>query len=275
MSMNNPEDLQPISHMMRLDGRRALIVGGCGHIGTMVAETLSSLGASIVLVDLPEKLPEGAASQFDIKPSNIVRGLSCDLLNENSTRDSIRSAINIMGGLDILVHCAGYVGTSDINGWNVPFEDQTSAAFNQGLQINLTSAFTTVQEASTALSTSGYSSVILFSSIYGLNGPNWSLYENTDMCNPLGYGASKGGLLQLMRYLATTLAPYTRVNATSPGGILRDQPTVFQEKYKERTPLGRLATEQDLMGAVAYLASDMSSYVTGLNLVVDGGWTIW
>ena len=95
------------------------------------------------------------------------------------------------------------------------------------------------------------------------------------MANPVGYGASKGGILQLTRYLATELAPSVRVNSISPGGVSRGQPKQFQERYVSKTPLGRMATEEDLKGAVAYLASDLSRYVTGHNLVVDGGWTAW
>jgi len=95
------------------------------------------------------------------------------------------------------------------------------------------------------------------------------------MANPSGYGASKGGLLQLMRHLATVLAPEVRVNAISPGGVWRQQPEAFHDRYRARTPLGRMATEEDLKGAAAYLASDLSSYVTGHNLIVDGGWTAW
>jgi NAD(P)-dependent dehydrogenase (short-subunit alcohol dehydrogenase family) len=91
----------------------------------------------------------------------------------------------------------------------------------------------------------------------------------------LAYSASKGGLLQLMRHLATLLAPKVRVNAISPGAIERAQPKAFRRRYAERTPLKRLGREEDLKGAVAYLASDLSAYVTGHNLVVDGGWTAW
>lgn len=273
MQMNNR--YRPINTLISLNDRKSLVIGGCGHIGSMVVETLCGLGSNVVLIDLPEKEPSTCAGQFNTNSSNIIHGLACDLTDESSTRNSVRSAIKIMNGLDILVHCAGYVGTSEITGWNVPFEEQTAKSFNQGLQINLTSAFITVQEASKSLSVSQHSSIILFSSIYGINGPDLNLYNNTNMSNPMGYGASKGGLLQLMRYLATTLAPNTRVNTISPGGILRGQPEVFQARYVTKTPLRRLATEEDLSGAVAYLASDMSSYVTGLNLVVDGGWTTW
>ena len=95
------------------------------------------------------------------------------------------------------------------------------------------------------------------------------------MSNPAAYGASKAGLLQFTRWLSTTLAPEIRVNSISPGGIFRNQPTEFVNRYEARTPIGRMAKEDDFRGAMAYLASDLSGYVTGQNLVVDGGWGIW
>jgi NAD(P)-dependent dehydrogenase (short-subunit alcohol dehydrogenase family) len=106
-------------------------------------------------------------------------------------------------------------------------------------------------------------------------GPDLSLYEETNLGNPAAYAATKGGLLQLTRWLATVLAPDVRVNAISPGGVWRNQPEDFLKRYVAKTPLRRMATEEDLKGAVAYLASDLSAYVTGHNLVVDGGWTTW
>ena len=95
------------------------------------------------------------------------------------------------------------------------------------------------------------------------------------MANPAAYGASKGGLMQLTRWLSTTLAPKIRVNAISPGGIFRNQPDIFVKRYEEKTPLARMATESDFIGAVAYLASDMSRYMTGQNMIIDGGWGSW
>ena len=112
-------------------------------------------------------------------------------------------------------------------------------------------------------------------SIYGMVGPDMRLYEGTTMGNPAAYAASKGGLLQFTRWLATILAPEVRVNSITPGGVWRNQPEAFHERYKARTPLRRMAHEEDFKGAVAYLASDLSSYVTGHNLLVDGGWTVW
>jgi len=117
--------------------------------------------------------------------------------------------------------------------------------------------------------------IINIASIYGEYGPDWRLYEGTDMSNPAAYGASKGGLIQFTRWLATTIGPHVRVNAISPGGIFRNQPKKFVSRYESKTPLARMATEDDFSGAVAYLASDLSKYVTGQILSVDGGWGVW
>jgi NAD(P)-dependent dehydrogenase (short-subunit alcohol dehydrogenase family) len=117
--------------------------------------------------------------------------------------------------------------------------------------------------------------IVNIGSIYGTYGPDWSLYEGTKMSNPAAYAASKGGLIQLTHWLATTVSPEIRVNAISPGGIFRNQPGEFVKRYESRTPLGRMANEEDFRGAIAYLASDLSKYVTGVNLAVDGGWGAW
>ncbi|MDO8629190.1 MAG: SDR family oxidoreductase, partial [Phycisphaerales bacterium] len=121
----------------------------------------------------------------------------------------------------------------------------------------------------------GRGSIINIASIYGSYGPDLRLYAGTAMGNPAAYAASKGGLIQLTRWLATVLAPHVRVNSISPGGVFRNQPEEFVQRYEARTPLGRMATDDDLRGAMLYLASDLSRYVTGQNLSVDGGWGVW
>jgi NAD(P)-dependent dehydrogenase (short-subunit alcohol dehydrogenase family) len=117
--------------------------------------------------------------------------------------------------------------------------------------------------------------IINIASIYGSYGPDWSLYKDTDMGNPAAYAATKGGLIQFTRWLATTISPAVRVNAISPGGVLRNQPKSFQNRYESRVPLARMASEQDFKGALAYLSCDLSAYVTGHILEVNGGWGAW
>jgi NAD(P)-dependent dehydrogenase (short-subunit alcohol dehydrogenase family) len=250
--------MRSLTELTDLRGRRALVAGGAGHIGRACVETLSELGADVAVLD---RAGDGA--------------IVADLSDEKATRAAVRRARDELGGLDILVHCAALVGQDDRAGWSVPFAEQTVEAWDAALRVTLTSAFVLVQEGREALAASGRGSVVLFGSIYGNVGPDPALYAGTPLENPTAYGASKGGVLQLVRYLATTLAPRVRVNAISPGGVERGQPDDFRSRYTARTPLGRMATEEDVKGAVAYLASDLSSYVTGHNLVVDGGWTAW
>jgi NAD(P)-dependent dehydrogenase (short-subunit alcohol dehydrogenase family) len=218
-----------------------------------------------------------AATASRVKKSYGVETLPLvvDLSDEEAVRSVPTTLVERFGRLDILVNCAALVGTSELKGWAVPFPEQRSDTWRLALEVNLTAAFVLVQACAGALATSGNGSVINMGSIYGMAGPDMGLYKDTPLGNPAAYAASKGGLLQLTRYLATVLAPRVRVNAISPGGVWRNQPEAFHQRYVSRTPLGRMATEEDLKGAVAYLASDLSAYVTGHNLVVDGGWTAW
>jgi len=157
----------------------------------------------------------------------------------------------------------------------VPFEQQTDEAFDLATRLNLTVPFSLTRRLAPLLRARGNGSVINVSSIYGLVGPNLSLYAGTPMGNPAAYAATKGGLGQLTRYLSTVLAPQVRVNAFAPGGIERGQDGAFVARYEGLTPLGRMATEDDFRGVVTWLAGDGSAYVTGQVIGVDGGWTAW
>jgi NAD(P)-dependent dehydrogenase (short-subunit alcohol dehydrogenase family) len=167
------------------------------------------------------------------------------------------------------------VGSSNLQGWSTPFEEQSIETWRRAFEVNLTAAFHLCQLFAPQLRTSSNGTIINISSIYGGIGPDWGLYEGTLMGNPAAYSVSKGGLLQLTRWLSTTMAPLVRVNTISPGGIYRNQPDAFVKRYKSKTPLKRMATEDDFRGAIAYLATNMSRYVTGQNIIVDGGWGVW
>ena len=265
--------MRTLKQLSDLQDRVALITGGAGHIGRVIAESFAELGASIAVLDLDQTVivADEIAQAYNVK----TLPLSVDLTDISAVQSAPQKVVDELGRLDILIHSAAYGGDTKFPGWAVPFAEQTTEAWDRALRVNLTSAFALAQAARPPLIDSGHGSIVLISSIYGLVGPDMSLYEGTSMANPAGYGASKGGLLQLMRYLATVLAPDVRVNAISPGGVWRQQPEQFHERYRTRTPLGRMATEEDLKGAAAYLSSDLSNYVTGHNLVVDGGWTTW
>lgn len=269
--------MRKLSELMDLTGRCALVTGGAGHLGLAAAESLAELGARVAVLDLDAGACARAVEALNGVRRDSAVPIACDLSDEQSTRRAAGRAIEEFGRLDILVHAAAFVGTTRMPGWAVPFAQQTVEAWEAGMRVNLTSAFVLAQETRAALSRGARGSIILISSIYGLVGSDPAVYAGSGMNadRVLAYSASKGGLLQLMRHLATLLAPAVRVNAISPGGVERGQPEAFRKRYAERTPLARLATEEDFKGAIAYLASDLSAYVTGHNLVVDGGWTAW
>jgi len=266
--------IRSINKLMDLSGRRALITGANGGLGRIITQTLAELGADLVLLDRPG-VPLVEQAGDIAKAANVDVTVRYGDLENQDERQALIKELNQHGGLDILVNNAAFVGTSDLQGWAVPFAEQSVETWRRAFEVNLTSVFHLCQGLVPLLEKSGKGSIVNIGSIYGEYGPDWSLYEGTEMGNPAAYGASKGGLIQLTRWLATTVAPSVRVNAISPGGIARGQPSAFVDRYKRRTPLGRMATEDDFRGAVAFLSSDMSAYVTGQNLFVDGGWGIW
>jgi len=267
--------MKSLKELMDLKRRTAIITGGAGSIGSGLAESLAELGANIVLLDTNQK--QGHSKAKNIKDAYNVETLflNVDLADDEAIRGVPNAAVNKFGSIDILVNCAALIAASGLEGWAVDFEKQNVDSWRKALEINLTSVFSLTQSCRQALIDSGHGSVINIGSIYGVVGPDMKLYEGIEnMGNPAAYAASKGGLLQFTRWLATVLAPSVRVNSISPGGIFRNHRDPFLSRYQERTPLRRMGTEEDLKGAVAYLASDLSLYVTGQNLMVDGGWTI-
>ncbi len=264
-----------IKDLTNLSGRRALITGATGVLGRVMADTLAELGADLVLVDRPGSDFEGISTSLSKRWGVNIECQICDL-EHHSQRTELMATIKGSGnGLNILVNNAAFVGASDLPGWGVPFEQQTIETWRRALEVNLTAVFDLCQGFTPLLKEAEGASIINIASIYGLNGPDWGLYEGTSMSNPAAYGASKGGLIQLTRWLATTIAPNIRVNSISPGGVFRRQPESFLRRYEAKTPLGRMANEDDFRGVMAYLGSDMSSYVTGQNLIVDGGFGAW
>lgn len=264
-----------ISSLMSMNGCVSLVTGGGGYLGRSIAAALSELGSDIILLDRDLKqleiVSQNLTNEFHIR----VHCIECDLQSEIDIARVPKNIKDSMGRLDVLVNNAAFVGTSKLDGWCVEFDKQDINTWRQALEVNLTAVFSLCQKCKPLLEASDHASIINIGSIYGMMGPDLSLYEGTKLNNPAAYAASKGGLLQLTRWLATVLAPGTRVNAISPGGIARGQPPSFVEKYVNRTPLQRMGTEDDFKGAVAFLASGLSNWVTGQNIVVDGGWSVW
>ena len=251
-----------------LTGRTAVVTGGAGPLGRALTQALADAGATVVVVDRA-----GAQAQARRLGDGHV-GITADLMRPDDLA-AVEDAVTRQGACDVLVHNAAFTGTSAVPGYAVPFAEQTDEAFASAAWLNLTVPFSLTRRLAPLLRAGGHGSVIMVSSIYGLVGPNMALYDGTTMGNPAAYGATKGGLVQLTRYLATVLAPDVRVNGFAPGGIERGQDEAFTSRYSRLTPLGRMATEQDFAGIVTWLAGDGSAYVTGQTVAVDGGWTAW
>jgi NAD(P)-dependent dehydrogenase (short-subunit alcohol dehydrogenase family) len=267
--------MKKISDLMNLKGRSALITGATGCIGQEISLTIAELGGDLLLVDRPGSdyslIRQKILDNWDVN----IDCVDCDLEDENSRNRLIDGVIKHNKNIDILINNAAFVGDSNLDGWVDDFCKQSVKTWNRALEVNLTAAFHLSQAFTPLLKNNNKGSIINISSIYGVVAPDFSVYEGTDMGNPAAYSVSKGGLIQLTRWLSTTIAPEVRVNCISPGGVWRNQPSVFVERYESKTPLGRMATEEDFKGIIAYLASDLSAYVTGQNIIVDGGWTTW
>lgn len=261
------------SSIFSLSGRKILVTGAAGHLGRALCGYLVSDGATVFAVDLNEK---GLASmESELKPAEgSLVAFTADLSDEEQRVELVERFATQTESLDGAVFAAAFVGTSELDGWAVNFAQQSLSTWRNALELNLTAPFHLTQLLEPFLSRGNGPAIVTIGSIYGTVGPDWSLYEGLGMSNPAAYASSKGGLIQLTRWLSSTLAPKIRVNMVSPGGILRGQDAVFIERYSKKTPLSRMATEQDVLGQVAFLLSGASAYVNGQNITVDGGFTV-
>ena len=266
--------MKSLAHLGNMTGKVALITGGVGHLGAAMGEALAEAGAQIIVLDLDQKKAQEAA--FHLKGAYGGRhvGISVDLSKKEDIEKVPQCIREHFEQLDVLINCAALVGTSDLKGWATPFEEQDFFTWEKALEVNLTGAFYLIQQCKKLMDKSNSASIINVSSIYGISGQKVSLYDGLGYLTPAAYAVSKGGLVQLTRYLATVLAPNIRVNCITPGGIERNQGEVFAERYEAMTPLGRMGNEEDFKGVVHFLASSLSSYVTGQNVIVDGGWSL-
>ncbi|MGH9710092.1 MAG: SDR family oxidoreductase [Candidatus Acidiferrales bacterium] len=255
-----------IRELFSLQGRVALITGGAGRYGRQISTALAEAGAMVIVASRGiEKCEEFAASLrrdgFD------VESMGLDLTEQGSVESVAARIASRWGKLDVLVNNAVAVSAKSIEKHSV--DDWTRA-----MECNSTVLYRACQIFRDVMCSG--SSIINIGSIYGVVSPDFRIYEGHDeMTNPPSYGFAKAGMIQLTRYLAVYFGPLgIRVNCLSPGGLYSPaMPEKFVEKYVYRTPLGRLAGTNDIKGAAVFLASDASAYMTGQNLLVDGGYT--
>lgn len=262
-----------LNQLGSLRGRLALITGAAGYLGQTIAETLVEMGADLILTDIDKEGLCRLKKKLDSYEMSKIKCIEANL-EEEASRSYLIDQVNAAGDIDILINNAAFVGTTSLDGWSVKFQEQSIPTWRRALEVNLTAVFHLSRDLSLPLGrTKGC--IVNISSIYGSYGPDWSLYEGLNMGNAAAYSASKAAIVQLTKYLSTTLAPSVRANSISPGGIYRGQNPEFVSRYCSKTPLGRMANEDDFKGIIAYLASDLSCYVTGQNIAVDGGWGVW
>jgi len=264
-----------MSNLLNMKGKNTIITGAAGKLGKSISFTLAELGSNLILVDLCFsdllKLKSEIQNIFNVD----VKIFEVNLEIELERQQFVTKLKNEIDYLNCLINNAAFVGTSDLKGWAVDFENQSLETWRRAFEVNVTAPFHLSQLLSDILRLSQDANIINISSIYGYLGPDWNLYNNNNLSNPAAYSCSKGALIQLTRWLSTTLAPDIRVNSISPGGIYRSQPKNFVSRYEEKTPLKRMAKEEDLAGTIAFLASNASEYMTGENLIVDGGFSTW
>jgi NAD(P)-dependent dehydrogenase (short-subunit alcohol dehydrogenase family) len=256
-------------------GKNLIVLGAAGHLGRHLCARLVSLGANLVLIDKNKVGLDALKSSLSGSKSSNIKAITCDLEDIRHRTEVLSDLIKLYSEVHGLINCASFVGDSKLPGWTVAFENQSIDTWRRAIEVNLTSIFEICQILTPSLKKAKGSSIVNIASIYGEKGPRWDLYTGTSLGNPAAYSVSKGGLIQLTRWLATTLAPTVRVNSVIAGGIERDQPESFKSKYCRDVPLGRMATEMDLIGPIIFLLSSASSYVTGESLHVDGGRGIW
>ena len=230
--------------IFNLENKVVVITGAAGIQGPEHLKAFESVGAKVVATD--------------IKNTKII----LDVTNPESIQLAVKKIIGEYGRIDVLINNAGATG-------------KYATDWDQIIQVNLTGTYNCCQIIGEKIESG---SIINISSIYGLVGPDFSLYSGAEYNNqpmgvPAAYAASKGGVIALTKYFASLYAPKIRVNCVTPGGIFDNQAGGFVKKYSSKTMLERMANKHEVSGALLYLASDLSSYVTGANIVIDGGLT--
>lgn len=257
-----------MSDLFNLSEKKALVTGGAGQIGEPVSRSLAGSGAEIVIADIDSE--KGRALSDDI--GGQATFVECDVTDENDVDQLFETCVETLGGIDVLVNVF-YPKADD---YGVTFEDRSLDSWRKHIDLELTSFYYLNREGALVMLEQGGGSIVNFASTYGMQAPDFGIYEEADMPpSPAHYSASKAGILNLTRYMASYLGEDgVRVNAISPAGVYAGQDSRFIEAYTDNIPMNRMAEAEDLQGAVVYLASDASAFVTGHNLVVDGGLTI-
>ena len=257
--------------LFEVSGRVAVVTGGMGQLGRVYGAGLAERGMRVATFDIASgDAPDG------------VRAFDVDITDRAAIEEALRGIGTEWGIPHVLINNAGLDSPPDAPAEEVgPFEDYPEASFDAVMDVNVKGTLLCCQVVGGAMAREGRGSIVNVSSVYGLLSPVQDLYafrrdRGETFVKPVAYSVSKSAILNLTRYLATYWAKSgVRVNTLTLGGVWNDQPAEFLEAYAARVPMGRMLDASEALGAVVFLASDASSYVTGANVVVDGGWSAW
>ncbi len=268
------------SELFSLANKVVVVTGGAGLLGQVFCQALVDVGAHVAIVDLDLASAETAAKKINKSDAQKVVAFESDITSPESVTQMVANVVKQLGRIDVLVNNAASKGSS-LDAFFESFEDYSLKTWREVMSVNIDGLFLVAQAVGKQMKKQGGGSIIQTSSIYGVVAPDQRIYEGSEyngraINTPAVYSASKAAVNGLTSYLSTYWASSKiRVNSLTPGGIASGQNSEFNKKYSNRVPLGRMGEASELVGALIYLASDASSYVTGQNLIVDGGLSAW
>ncbi len=241
-----------------LDKKVIVVTGGSGLLGKSI------------IADIRSKNGIAVNAEIKVKSDKTNQTVYCDITNEDSITEMFQFVLENFGRIDGIVNNA-YPYTSD---WGTKFEDVPLDSWRKNVDMQLNSCFVICKMGLEIMRMQKSGAIVNIASIYGVVGNDFTVYENTALTSPAAYAAIKGGVINFSRYLASYYGPHgIRVNCVSPGGIFNDQNPVFVKQYENKVPLKRMAKPEDISPSVSFLLSEEAKYITGHNLIVDGGWT--
>jgi NAD(P)-dependent dehydrogenase (short-subunit alcohol dehydrogenase family) len=275
------KDEKTISKLFDLEDRNIVITGASGLLGSQYANTLSAAGANIILLDIDAVKNEKLKSTLVKKYKNKISAYTLDISNQTEVNKISKKVIKDFKKIDGLINNAAYTSKGakeKLDNAFGSFENFPIDIWQKSLDINLSGVFFCSQAFGKIMAKQGNGVIVNIASTYGLVGADQRIYGKSGLNLPISYAATKGAIVNFTRYLAAYWhGKNIRVNTLSPGGVMDKtyQEKSFIKKYSEKTILGRMANKDEYNGAMLFLISDASSYMTGANLVVDGGWTSW
>lgn len=270
--------MNSISELFNLKNKTIVLTGSAGRLGTRFAHVLSNAGANVILVDIEglvnKKLEKDLISLYKTKPT----AFCVDISKQKDMKQLIKKILSKYEKIDVLINNAHFIPRTHPKR-DTPFEEYPLELWDQTISINLRGLFLCCQEIGKVMLAQKKGVIINVSSIYGIIGADQRIYGNSRLNSPSFYAATKGAMVNLTRYLAAYwYGKNIRVNTLTLGGVFDEelhQDKNFVKNYSKKTILGRMANKEDYDGPLLFLTSDASSYVTGTNLIVDGGWTAW